>query len=205
MPSLNLGYTNYPASSSLTPSMQPRSAAVQTKPMDSSGALLLGAMGMQLIGSVGSIYTQIVAQKMETDYKRHMLQINKEMAEFAIEDVMKRSEKTIKQTREKTRLLIGSHRAAMAAQGIDIGTGSAVDVQADTAALAAGDILTIRNNAYREAFGLRMQAYGYGAQSSMLGIQSQFAQQATIATGGMQFAAGALRDYAMYYGMRRGR
>ena len=178
----------------------PPKAAAPGKATDTGGGLFVGAMAMQLIGSVGSIYTQIVADKMQTDYQRHTLQMNKEMAEFGATDAMARGEKAVKQTKEKTKLLIGSQRAAMAAQGIDIGTGSAVDVQADTAALAAGDILTIRNNAYREAFGLRMQAYGYGAQSSMLGIQSQFSQNATLATGGMQWASGAMKDAALYYG-----
>ena len=60
--------------------------------------------------------------------------------------------------RSSVRGLIGSQRAGFAAQGIDVGSGSAADVQADSAYLGELDALTIRNNAAREAWGFRVEA-----------------------------------------------
>lgn len=60
--------------------------------------------------------------------------------------------------RASVRGLIGSQRAGFAAQGVDVGSGSAVDVQADAAYLGELDALTIRNNAAREAWGYEVEA-----------------------------------------------
>ncbi len=60
--------------------------------------------------------------------------------------------------RANVRGLIGSQRAGFAAQGVDVGQGSAVDVQADAAYLGELDALTIRNNAAREAWGYEVEA-----------------------------------------------
>jgi hypothetical protein len=57
-----------------------------------------------------------------------------------------------------TRGLTGSQRAAYAAQGVDINSGSAADVVANDKQLGALDVLTIKQNAAREAHGYEMQA-----------------------------------------------
>jgi hypothetical protein len=54
--------------------------------------------------------------------------------------------------------MIGAQRAGIAAGNIDVGYGSAVDVQADAAHLGELDALTIRNNAQREAWGFKVEA-----------------------------------------------
>lgn len=57
------------------------------------------------------------------------------------------------------RQMIGAQRASMAASNVDIGTGSAADVQADAAYLGELDAAQIRNNAARSAWGFASQAY----------------------------------------------
>ena len=67
--------------------------------------------------------------------------------------------------------LAGSQRAAMGANGVDIGTGTPLAVQEDTYAVAAEDAMMIRNNAARQAWGLRQEA----SVESELGKQAKFA------------------------------
>jgi hypothetical protein len=57
----------------------------------------------------------------------------------------------------RTRALIGEQRTGFAAGNIDVGFGSAVDVQEDAAFLGELDALTIRTNAAREAWGMRVE------------------------------------------------
>lgn len=53
---------------------------------------------------------------------------------------------------------VGTQRSAQAANGIDVNSGSAAQLQDDTAMLGELDALTIQNNAAREAYGYRVQA-----------------------------------------------
>lgn len=61
-------------------------------------------------------------------------------------------------TAQSGRSLEGSQRASIGANGIDAGSGSAADIVANDQRLNAMDVLTIKNNAAREALGLKKQA-----------------------------------------------
>lgn len=50
-------------------------------------------------------------------------------------------------------MLIGAQRVSLAAQGIDVNEGTALDIQAGTREMGELDILKILNNASREAWG----------------------------------------------------
>lgn len=75
-------------------------------------------------------------------------------------DALTRGKDTEDRFRKSIKGFIGSQRAAYAAQGIDVASGSSVEVQADTAKQGELDALTIRTNAAREAWGYRVQAKG---------------------------------------------
>lgn len=68
--------------------------------------------------------------------------------------------------RQKVKGIIGSQRASYAAQGVDVGSGSAADVQADTAKQAELDAITIRTNAALTAWGFKTQAQGQLLQAA---------------------------------------
>ena len=71
----------------------------------------------------------------------------------------------------QTRQVMGAGKAALAAQGVDVGTGSAVDVGKNTMQLGELDALTIENNAARAAWGFDVEAGDY----TMKGQQALFA------------------------------
>lgn len=75
-------------------------------------------------------------------------------------------------SRQKTAQLIGAQRAAMAANGIDIGSGTPLRIQGDTAAVGELDALTLRNNAARAAYGYRSQAGDFTASAGLLDRQA---------------------------------
>jgi hypothetical protein len=158
-----------------------------------------GLIGLQALSSAGSVYSSVTAQQIESDYKRQQLELNREMSEIQAKDAIIRGDRAAEAARAKTKRLIGSQRAALAAQGINIEKGSALDVQTETAEFGAVDELTIKNNAWREAFGYRTQAMQLGNQAAQVGLSSNFAQRMTIATGGAQFVSGAATT-AAYFG-----
>lgn len=107
---------------------------------------------------------------------------NAGIAESLAEDAIERGGDEEQRFRLQVRGLIGSQRAHLAGQGVDIGVGSAVDVQADAAYLGELDARQIRKNAAREAEQHRQDAenlrrgganaqreMAFGAASTVLG------------------------------------
>jgi hypothetical protein len=153
------------------------------------GAKFAAVAGISLISQVGNIYSSIVAQQIERDYRRQQLELSRELAEIQAKDAIIRGERSAEAAKIRTKLLIGKQRVSLAAQGIDIESGSALNIQQETAEFGAVDELTIRNNAWREAFGYRVQALQLGGQSAYTGLASNFAQRTTVATGGANFVS----------------
>lgn len=105
---------------------------------------------------------------------------------------------TIEENRYRTgvRTMIGSQRAGFAANNVDVGYGSAVDVQADAATLGELDALQIRTNAARQAWGYQVQAADYRKAAEVTrktGI-AQNAAAGVSATGQYIAAAGGVLD-----------
>lgn len=94
----------------------------------------------------------------------------------------------------KARATSGRIRAAQAASGIDVNTGSAVDVQESAAEQGHQDTETVMSNAELQAYGYRSQGTGFNAQA---GLDEQVARQAPIgaafsATGGLLSSASSV-------------
>lgn len=95
----------------------------------------------------------------------------------------------------QTRGLTGAQRASMAAQGVDISSGSAADVISNDQRTGAIEAATIRNNAAREALGLRKQAtlVRMGGANQAQGYKNQ-------ATGSLLSGAASLYGIYNAYG-----
>lgn len=58
----------------------------------------------------------------------------------------------------RVRAALGSQRAAIAANGLDVNSGTALDLQAETAGFGAADALNLRANALRQAWGFDVES-----------------------------------------------
>lgn len=63
-------------------------------------------------------------------------------------------------TKQQGQALKGQQTAALAANGVDMASGTGSDILAKTAADTEFDAMTVQNNAMREAYGLQVQAIG---------------------------------------------
>lgn len=68
---------------------------------------------------------------------------------------------------QKTRATVGAIKASQAANGIDVNTGSTVDVQSSAAELGQLNAITIRGNAARQAYGYQTQEVSDKAQAQL--------------------------------------
>jgi len=136
---------------------------------------------------------------------------NAQVADLQAQDAIARGAEEESRYRSQVRGLIGANRAATAGGGIDVGSGTALDQQADLAFLGELDALTIRTNAAREAWGYSVEAEDLrqrattlraeGSELEAIGAEqrrsSRFAAASTI--------VGGLSDLSYLRGERQAR
>jgi len=167
------------------------SAAASGHPLASGGGgngLLFALMGVQALGTAATSYAQSKALKAEGEFQSEIYQSNARIQALRAEDAVNRGEKSAKRAKEAASRLIGSQRAALGAQGIDIESGSALDIQEETASLGAEDALNIRNNAWREAWGFRVEEQDLKSKAKFAKITAGNKSRNTILTGGLTIA-----------------
>ncbi len=101
---------------------------------------------------------QGAAQQEASESQAALADYNAEVALLQAEDAVARGSEEESRFRAGVRGIIGAQRAATAAGNVDVGFGSALDVQADAAYLGELDALTIRTNAAREQWGYQVEA-----------------------------------------------
>ena len=126
------------------------------------------------------------AQQRAADSEAELSDYNASIAELQASDALARGREEENRFRERVEGTIGSARAGAAAQGIDVGFGSAVDVQKDARFLGELDALTIRTNAGREAWGYKVEAEDLRRRST---IQRKEGVEAAAAGRSRQTAA----------------
>lgn len=95
----------------------------------------------------------------------NIARINAQMMEFQAQQRLKANTKEQLQLTMKAGKVKSSQRAALAANGIAVGEGSAAELQASTDIVKEIDSNQLRENAYRDAWGLRLQGVNYEGQA----------------------------------------
>ena len=131
-------------------------------------AILLGLTAAQTAYGVAGDLKNAKSARKQGDYEGGMY-------DRAAADAIARGDEAANQTAAAGRALTGAQRAALAAQGIDIESGSASDVISSDERLNALDVMTIHNNADREALGLKQQAKfaRMGGRNAAAGYKNQ--------------------------------
>lgn len=145
---------------------------------------------VNLIGGATQAYGQVQAGRSSA----RTAEFNAQMEELRARDAERRGDEAANRHRLQVTRMISSQRAALAAQGVDVEAGSALDVQIDTAALGELDALTIRNNAMREAFGYRAQAIDSRRRGRLARAEGVSGAANTILTTGIE-SYGFYRQY----------
>lgn len=125
------------------------------------------AIGLIVAGAASKAYGQKKAgdaakkqgqaEQGAAESQAQLSEYNAAVADLQAQDAVTRGELDANTFRTRTRALIGEQRAGFAAGNIDVGFGSAVDVQADAAFVGELDALTIRTNAARQAWGFKVE------------------------------------------------
>ncbi len=166
----------------------------------------LTANALQLLATTGGATAGLVASVSRASAERGRaraeaagLATARRVTEAAAADVARRGREEEAKIRARSRRLRGGQRAAIAAQGIDVESGTAALLQAETLNIGALDAITTRNNAMRQAVGLRMEAEQLRAQERLVRGAGRGQARATLLTGGLRFISqtgGAIGEFS---------
>ncbi|EJZ17397.1 hypothetical protein NE852_12850 [Rhizobium sp. Pop5] len=151
------------------------------------------ALGSTLVSAAGSVQ-QGQAAKAAGKYNQQVAEMNAELSERRAQDALERGQQEEQRKRQEVARIQGAQTAAMAANGLDITFGSPLDTLVDTATLGELDALTIRTNAYREAYDHRVDAVNQRAGGTL-----ERAKGDAAAKGGYLAAAGTILTGAGKY------
>jgi hypothetical protein len=150
------------------------------------------------------------AQQEVAESEAQLSDYNAQVAQVQAQDAIARGGEKESTFRSQVRGVIGSQRAGFAGANVDVGYGSAADVQADAAFLGELDALTIRNNAAREAWGYKVQAEDLRQRAAISRQGGQMAAAAGSAAAtsayigaGATVLGGATNLMAMRYGFNQ--
>lgn len=110
-----------------------------------------------VIGVVGGVY-KASAEKAAGNYQNEVAKQNAGLADFQAEQEAKIGAIAEERHRAKVKQMIGSQRAGLAANGLDLSGGTALDLVTETAMLGEEDALMLRFNAMNKAWGYRTEA-----------------------------------------------
>lgn len=157
-----------------------------------------------MIGTAGSTINKFTGTLREAnatskyDYTANADTMNAKLASAQAADAIQRGDVSAFTRREGTKQQIGTSTAQMAASGVNLKVGSAVDVVSTEAKLGALDEATIRNNAARQAWGYTVQAADYTGRAGVAKAagENETADLENEAYSGL--LTGAIKTYGAY-------
>ena len=142
------------------------------------------AAGTVMFQALASAYGQLEHGKAV----RNMAEFNAEMAESQARDARRRGRERSFLSRARTKKVAGAQKAALAAQGIRVDTGSALDVRLETETIGDYEVTIIKNNGMREALGFKAQATSARLAGRFAESKAKDTARTTLLTGGLRSA-----------------
>lgn len=153
-------------------------------------ALALGA-------SVGGTVLSATSMYQQSQVAKQTAKNNAKSAEYAAQDAMRRGEEDAIAVQRKGAALKSSQRVSQAARGLDIGYGTAADLQDQTDFFTQSDVATTRSNARREAWSIQARGQQALAQGKADALNNMYG-----AAGSLLGGAGRVSD--RWYAYNRG-
>lgn len=141
-----------------------------------AGSLILGGIGtgVQAIGAVQSAG----AQQAQANYQAQVALNNQQIANQYAANAAQVGQANIQQAQLKNRANLGAIEAAQGASGLDVNSGSNVDVRAGAREIGQLNTLNTAQQAQQQVYGYRVAGVNYAAQA---GLEQATAAQAPIA------------------------
>lgn len=123
-------------------------------------ASLFSQIGGTATSAIGGYYSAATNKAM-LNSQAAIADTNARIAELGAQSALNQGQQQVGALTLKSGQLKSSQRASMAANGIDLGTGNAAEIQASTEIMKNIDVDTLTANAARNAWGYRTQAMNF--------------------------------------------
>ena len=160
-----------------------------------------GLSAMQIASMAGTVLSGLYgaySQYQSGKFNEKVANENAKQQEAAAQDALVRGGAEANRHRQLAKRYIASQNTALAANGLDISSGSALTQTTDTAALGELDATTAYQNARREAYGLSVGAANARTQGSVARAQGNNAALGTLLTTAANTFAGGYGMYKTY-------
>lgn len=152
------------------------------------------------LSTVGAFYSA-QGQKDALNAQAGVADINARLSEDTAQSVMLAGQKQQQQILLKGAQVKSTQRASMAANGVDLGVGSAVAVQDSTDVITQSDSNTTAANALRQAWGYRTQGVNY--KNAALMDRAQSSSISPWMAGGGTLLTGASSLAKNFYNLKK--
>lgn len=125
---------------------------------------------------------QSTAISTQANFQRLQNETNAKFAELQARDAKKRGRKEAQLLKSVAKQQKSAQRASAAARGVDVDAGTAADIQSDIDLASELDAIQIENNAYREAFGFKVDAQQSRFAARIAQISGDFRSRTTLIT-----------------------
>lgn len=152
------------------------------------GAAVLALTAVNAATDIYTSYTKSQAQKQQGQYEQQMDNASARIADLNAEDATERGNVNADRVAAKGVQVQGDQVAGLSGQGVDVNSGSPADLESDTGRLSTMDAMTVRNNAWREAWGYKTTAIDDRSQGQLARIGAGNAARNTLISGGLDVA-----------------
>lgn len=167
----------------------------------SAGYGMAAAGAISAIGGAITSYIGSKAQKNTLETQAQIAEINARMAENAAQSTLLQGQQQVAQSTMKYGAVKSSQKAAIAANGVDLGHGNAAEITASTDILKEIDAATIHANAVRSAWGYRTQSSNY--QIEAMTKRSTAGSLSPAMSGGSTLLSNASQAAQQWYMMSK--
>lgn len=157
---------------------------------------------LTVAGSISNVfgsYFSARGQRAALRYQAEIADINARLSELGAQSALRRGQREEQGVRLRTARLKSSQRVALAANGIDLGQGSAQEILNTTDVMGEIDANTVAANAVRDAWGYRTQGVNYQNEALMKRATASAISPIGAAAGTLLGEAGSVSKtwYAM--------
>lgn len=143
---------------------------------------------------------QFSASRAQASYIEDIYQANAELYAAQGADILRRADVDAGKYKKKVKSLLGSQRARMAAAGIDISDtdSTAFQIQEETLRYGLQDVQQIKNNAFREALGLKTSSLIQQAEGRFKAGTARIQGMQSLVNGGLKgvsYGMSAYKDF----------
>jgi hypothetical protein len=134
-----------------------------------AGAAAAGAaasVGTMAVASLAGTAISTMGAYSQAQASKQIASNNAKTAEYAAQEASRLGEKAAIEVQRKGAAVKSAQRVGLAAKGLDLGYGTAADLQDQTDFFTQSDVATTRTNAAKDAWGKRAQGANYQAQAN---------------------------------------